>query len=51
MQQKILKTFLIQDKKLSNFFNDYAKIRSEAMFKTKHGRGLKILTPNKTLQR
>ena len=25
-------------------FNDFAKIRSEAMYKTKQGTGLKILT-------
>ena len=28
-----------------NLFNDYAKIKSEAMFKTKHETGLEILTP------
>ena len=31
-------------------FNDYAKIRSEAMYKTKHGTGLEILTPKQILQ-
>ena len=41
MQQKILKTFLIQGQKLSNSFNDYAKIRSEALFKTKQEQDLK----------
>ena len=41
MQQKILKIFLIQEKKkLSNSFNDYAKFRSEAMFKTKQEQDL-----------
>ena len=37
--------------KVINFFNDYAKIRSEAMFKTKHGTGLEILSPKQMLQR
>ena len=32
-------------------FNDYARIRSEAMYKTKQGTGIKILTPKKMLQR
>ena len=31
--------------------NDYAKIRSEAKCKSKHGTGLKILTPKQMLQR
>ena len=35
--------------------NDYSKIRSEAIYKTKHdkkeGKGLKILTPKQMLQR
>ena len=31
--------------------NDYAKIISEAKYKTKHGTGLKILTPKQILQR
>ena len=34
-----------------DLFNDYAKIRSEALFKTKQGTGLKILTPKQMLQR
>ena len=32
-------------------FNDYARIRSEAMYKTKQGTEIKILTPKKMLQR
>ena len=32
-------------------FNDYSKIVSEAKYKTKHGEGLKILTPKEMLQR
>ena len=35
--------------KVINLFNYYAKIRSEAMFKTKQGTGLKILTPKQML--
>ena len=32
-------------------YNDYAKIKSEAMHKAKHGTELKILTPKQMLQR
>ena len=35
--------------KVSNLFNYYAKVRSEAMFKTKQETGLKILTPKQML--
>ena len=42
---KNIKNLYNSRQKVINLFNDYAKIRSEAMFKTKHGRGLKILTP------
>ena len=34
-----------------NLLNDYAKSISEAIYKTKHGTGLKILTPKQMLQR
>ena len=37
--------------KVIDLFNDYAKITSEATFKTKQGAGLKILTPKRMLQR
>ena len=37
--------------KVINLFNDHAKIRSKAMYKTKEGIGLKILTPKQILQR
>ena len=53
----MLKAFMIQDKKLSILFNDNAKIRSEAIHKTKQDEkaqraaGLKILTPKQMLQR
>ena len=32
-------------------YNDYAKVLSKAMYKTKQGAGLKILTPKQMLQR
>ena len=32
-------------------FNDYTKIRSQAMYETKQWTGLKILTPKQILQR
>ena len=32
-------------------FNDYSPIMSEAKYKTKHGEGIKILTPKQMLQR
>ena len=38
-------------KKVIDLFNNYAKIRSEATFKTKQGTGLKIITPKQMLQR
>ena len=34
-----------------DLFNNYAKIRSKALFKTKQETGLKILTPKQMLQR
>ena len=34
-----------------NFFIEYAKIRSEAIYKTKQGTGLQTLTPKQRLQR
>ena len=37
--------------KVVDLFNDFAKIRSETVYETKHGKGLKILTPKQTLQR
>ena len=37
-------------KKTIKLYNDYAKITSEAMCKTKQGKGLKILTPKHMLQ-
>ena len=37
--------------KVIKLYNDYTKIISEAIYKTKHGKGLKILTPKQMLQR
>ena len=37
--------------KVIKLYNDYAKIISEAMYKTKQGTGLQILTPKQMLQR
>ena len=46
IQQKILKIYNSRENVIK-VFNDYVKIRSKAMYKTKHGTGLKILTLNK----
>ena len=37
--------------KFIKIYNDYAKIISDAMYKTKQGKGLKILTPEQMIQR
>ena len=37
--------------KVIDLFNDYAKVRSEAIYETKKGTGLKILTPRQIFQR
>ena len=51
MQWKILKIFIINSRqKFVDLFNDYAKIRSKAMYKTKHETGLKMLTAKQMLQ-
>ena len=53
----MFKVFMIQDKKVINLFNDDAKIRSQAIHKTKQNEkeqraaGVKILTPKPMLQR
>ena len=53
----MFKVFMIQDKKVINLFNDDAKIRSQAIHKTKQNEkeqraaGVKILTPKLMLQR
>ena len=40
--------FILQEKKI---YNDYAKITSEAMYKTKQGTTIKMLTSKQMLQR
>ena len=37
--------------KVINLFNDYAKIKSESVYKIKHGTGFKVLTPKQMLLR
>ena len=41
---KIIKNLYNSRQKVIKLYNDYAKIISEAMCKTKHRKGLKILT-------
>ena len=48
MQEKNIKNLYNSRQKVTNLFNDYAKIRSEAMVKTKQ---FKILTLTQILQR
>ena len=51
----MLKIFMIWDKKIIDLFNDYSKIRSESIYRSKQdetkGIELKILTPKQMLQR
>ena len=42
---KYIKNLYKSREEVIKLFNDYAKVRSEAMYKTKHGTRLKILTP------
>ena len=46
-----IKSLYNSRQKVSDLFNDYAKTRSEDMFQTKQGTGLKILTPKRMFQR
>ena len=39
------KIFLIQGKEILILFRDYSILVSEAKYKAKHGKGLKILSP------
>ena len=48
---KNIKNFYNSKENVVKLYNDYAKIISEAMYKSKHGTGLKILTPKQMLQR
>ena len=45
------KTFYKSREKVIEFFDNYSRIKSEAKFKTKDGKGLKILTPKQMLPR
>ena len=49
--KKNFETLYDSIQKVIDLFNDYAKIRSEAMFETKQGTGLKMITPKQMLQR
>ena len=51
MKNKILGIFITWDKKFIDLFKYYTKIRSEAMYETKIGKGIKILTPRQMLER
>ena len=48
---KNIKNFYNSKENVVKLYNNYAKIISEAMCKSKHGTGLKILTPKQMLQR
>ena len=48
---KNIKSFYNSREKLIKLYSDWAKIISEAMYKTNQGAGLKILTPKQMLQR
>ena len=50
-QQENIKNLYDSRDKFIKLYNDYAKIISEAMYKTKQGTGLKVLTPKQMLQR
>ena len=45
------KNFLIQGKEILILFRDYSILVSEAKYKAKHGKGLKILSPKQMLLR
>ena len=47
---KNTKTLYNSREKIIKLYNDYAKIKSEAIYKKKLGTGLKMLTPKKILQ-
>ena len=48
---KNIKNFYNSKENVVKLYNNYAKIISEAMYKSKHGTGLKLLTPKQMLQR
>ena len=49
--KKSIKNLYKSRDKVTKLFNDYVKTRSEAMYKTKLGIALKILTPKQVFQR
>ena len=49
--RKNIKKLYESREKVTQLFNDYSKIVSEAKYKTIHGEGIKILTPKQMLQR
>ena len=51
VQLKILLLLFHLQEKIINFFRDYSLLLSETKYKTKHGKGLKILNPKQILQR
>ena len=50
-QSKLFKKNYDSREKVLKLHKDYAKIRSQATYKTKQGKRLKILTPKQMLQR
>ena len=47
----MFKIFFYLREKIIKFERDYSVLLSEAKYKAKHGKGLKILTPKQMLQR
>ena len=47
----MFKNFFDLREKIINFYRDYSILLSQAKYKAKHGKGLKILTPKQMLQR
>ena len=47
----MLKNFFDLRERIIDFFRDYSLLLSEAKYKAKYGRGLKISTPKQILQR
>ena len=44
-----IKTLYESQEKVIRLFNDYSRIVTEAKYRTKHGEGLKILTPKQMI--
>ena len=49
--RQIIDNFFYLREKVIDFFRDYSFLVSEAKYKAKYRRGLKILRPKQTLQR